>query len=176
MIACKLNSNRYLLVFQTTRRRKLLWIWFRYIMVLMLSNIVTENRRAAVRHFSEFAPCSSHIKFHLANFATYHFDDTKSLANSLWRCYAVICCIFYWKWDKSTFFPNALLKQTRVICWRHSKILISTSNDKRQVWHSVYRASCCNVLMTNEMRNSYNQFYSTVFFSALHVSNESSRS
>ena len=33
-----------------------------------------------------------------------------------------------------------------------------------------------NVLMTNEMHNSYNQFYSTVFLSALRVSNESSRS
>ena len=33
-----------------------------------------------------------------------------------------------------------------------------------------------NVLMTNEMHNSYNQFYSTVFLSALYVSNESSHS
>ena len=30
--------------------------------------------------------------------------------------------------------------------------------------------------MTNEMHNSYNQFYFTVFLSALHVSNESSLS
>ena len=27
----------------------------------------------------------------------------------------------------------------------------------------MYRASYCNVLMTNEMHNSYKQFYSTVF-------------
>ena len=32
------------------------------------------------------------------------------------------------------------------------------------------------MLMTNEMHNSYNQFYFTVFLSALHVSNESSHS
>jgi hypothetical protein len=29
--------------------------------------------------------------------------------------------------------------------------------------------------MTNEMHNSYNQFYFTIFLSALHVSNESGR-
>ena len=40
----------------------------------------------------------------------------------------------------------------------------------------MYRASYCNVLINNEMHNYYNQFYSTVFLSALHVSNESSRS
>ena len=40
----------------------------------------------------------------------------------------------------------------------------------------VYRASYCSVLMNNEMHSSYNQFYSTVFLSALHVSNKSSRS
>ena len=32
------------------------------------------------------------------------------------------------------------------------------------------------MLMINEMHNSYNEVYSTVFLSALHVSNESSRS
>ena len=34
----------------------------------------------------------------------------------------------------------------------------------------------CNLLMTNEMHNSYNQFLFHSFLSALHVSNESSRS
>jgi hypothetical protein len=33
----------------------------------------------------------------------------------------------------------------------------------KPIWRCVYRASYCNVLMTNEMHNSYNQFYSTVF-------------
>ena len=41
----------------------------------------------------------------------------------------------------------------------------------------MYRASDCNMLMTNEMHNSYNQFlFHSFFLSALHVSNESSRS
>ena len=40
----------------------------------------------------------------------------------------------------------------------------------------MYRASYCIVLMTNEMHNSYNQFLFHSFLSALHVSNESSRS
>ena len=44
------------------------------------------------------------------------------------------------------------------------------------VWRCVYRASYCNVLMTNEVHSSYNQFYSTVLCLLLHVSNESSRS
>ena len=29
---------------------------------------------------------------------------------------------------------------------------------RREIWHCVYYASYCNVLMTNEMHNSYNQF------------------
>ena len=33
------------------------------------------------------------------------------------------------------------------------------------IWRCVYRASYCNVLMTNGMHNSYNIFYSTVFCS-----------
>ena len=41
-------------------------------------------------------------------------------------------------------------------------------------WRCVYRASYCNVLMTNQMHNSYNQFFIPQFLSALHVSNESS--
>ena len=41
----------------------------------------------------------------------------------------------------------------------------------------VYRASYCNVLITSEMHNFYNQFILFhSFLSALHVSNESSRS
>ena len=40
----------------------------------------------------------------------------------------------------------------------------------------MYRASYCNVLVTNEMQSSYNQFLFHSFLSALHVSNESSRS
>ena len=40
----------------------------------------------------------------------------------------------------------------------------------------MYRASYCNVLMTNEIHNSYNQFLFHSFLSAVHVSNESSRS
>jgi hypothetical protein len=44
------------------------------------------------------------------------------------------------------------------------------------IWRYTYRASYCNVSMTNEMHNSYNQFYSIVFLSSLHVSKESSRS
>ena len=40
----------------------------------------------------------------------------------------------------------------------------------------MYRALYCNVLMTNEMHNSYNQFLFHSFLSALHVSNEYSRS
>ena len=43
------------------------------------------------------------------------------------------------------------------------------------VWHCVYRASYCNVLITNEMHNSYNQFLFHSL-SALHVANDSSRS
>ena len=34
---------------------------------------------------------------------------------------------------------------------------------KAGIWHCVYRASYCNVLMTNEMHSSYNRFYSAVF-------------
>ena len=44
------------------------------------------------------------------------------------------------------------------------------------VGRCVYRASYCNVLITNEMHNSSNQFLFHSFLSALHVSNESSRS
>ena len=44
------------------------------------------------------------------------------------------------------------------------------------IWLCVYRASYRNVLMTNEMHKSYNQFLFHSFLSALHVSNESSRS
>jgi hypothetical protein len=44
------------------------------------------------------------------------------------------------------------------------------------IWRCVYRASYRNVLMTNKMHNSYNQFLFHSFLSALHVSNESSRS
>ena len=40
----------------------------------------------------------------------------------------------------------------------------------------MYRASYCNVLMTNEMHNSYNQFLFHSFLSALHISKESSLS
>ena len=40
----------------------------------------------------------------------------------------------------------------------------------------MYRASYCNVQNTNEMHNYYNQFLFYSFLSALHVSNESSRS
>ena len=36
--------------------------------------------------------------------------------------------------------------------------------------------SLCDVLMTNEKHNSYNQFLFHSFLSVLHVSNESSRS
>ena len=51
----------------------------------------------------------------------------------------------------------------------------------QSIWHkirdnvTVYRDYSENVLMANEMHNSYNKFYSTVF-SAVHVSNESIRS
>ena len=45
------------------------------------------------------------------------------------------------------------------------------------IWRCVYRASYCNMLMTNDMHSSYNQFlFHSFFLSALHVSNESSRS
>ena len=37
------------------------------------------------------------------------------------------------------------------------------------IWRCVYRASYWNVLMTNEMHNSYNQFYSTVFLCLLYM-------
>ena len=40
----------------------------------------------------------------------------------------------------------------------------------------MYRASYCNVLMTNKTHSSYNQFLFHSFLSALHVSKESSRS
>ena len=40
----------------------------------------------------------------------------------------------------------------------------------------VYHAPYCIVLMTKEMHSSYNQFLFHSFLSALHVSNESSRS
>ena len=40
----------------------------------------------------------------------------------------------------------------------------------------MYHASYCNVLITNEMHNSCNQFLFHSFLSALHVSNESSHS
>ena len=40
----------------------------------------------------------------------------------------------------------------------------------------MYRALYCNVLITNEMHSSYNQFLFHSFLSALHVSNESNRS
>ena len=39
-----------------------------------------------------------------------------------------------------------------------------------------FKQKYCNVLMTNEMHNSYNQFLFHIFLSALHVSNESNRS
>ena len=42
------------------------------------------------------------------------------------------------------------------------------------MWHCVYRASYCNVFMTNEMHSSFNQFLFHSFLSALLVSNESS--
>ena len=51
-----------------------------------------------------------------------------------------------------------------------------TQNDGELIWHCVYRASYCSVLMTNEMHNSYNQVLFHNFLSAVHVSNESSRS
>ena len=40
----------------------------------------------------------------------------------------------------------------------------------------MYKIPVRNVLMTNEMYNSYNQFLFHIFLSDLHVSNESSRS
>ena len=40
----------------------------------------------------------------------------------------------------------------------------------------MYRASYCNVLLTNEKSNSYNQYLFHSFLSALHVSNETSLS
>ena len=46
----------------------------------------------------------------------------------------------------------------------------------RLIWRCVYRASYCNVLMTNEMHNYYSQFLFHSFLSALHVSHVSSRS
>ena len=44
------------------------------------------------------------------------------------------------------------------------------------IWRCMYRASYWNVLMTNKLYNSYNQFLFHSFVSAVHVSNESSRS
>ena len=45
------------------------------------------------------------------------------------------------------------------------------------IWRCRYRASYCNLLITNEIHNSYDHFFIPQFFlSALHVSNESSRS
>ena len=44
------------------------------------------------------------------------------------------------------------------------------------MWRCVYRASYCNVLMTNEMHKFLLSVFLFQFFSALHVSNESSRS
>ena len=53
------------------------------------------------------------------------------------------------------------------------KCLINSKDLLGLIWCCVYRASYCNVLMTNEMHNSYNQFLFHSFPSALHVSNES---
>ena len=61
---------------------------------------------------------------------------------------------------------NNIEVRRRLQC--HTKKLQCFADDKQTF------VMCC-VLMTNEMHNSYNQFYSTVFV-CLHISNESSRS
>ena len=58
----------------------------------------------------------------------------------------------------------------------HGKEPSSYSKFGQFVWCCVYRASYRNVLMSNEMHNSYNKFLFHSLLSALRVSNESSRS
>jgi hypothetical protein len=50
---------------------------------------------------------------------------------------------------------------------------VSPSEDSLK---TIDRGGVCNVLITNDIHSSYNQFYSTFFLSALQVSSESSRS
>ena len=54
--------------------------------------------------------------------------------------------------------------------------LPNVCNSVLDFWRCVYRALYCNVLMTNEMHISYDQFLFHSFLSSLHVSNEASRS
>ena len=72
--------------------------------------------------------------------------------------------------------PQALFPLKNAV-WHFNVKTENKSNETVElIWRCVYRASYCNVLMTNEMYNYYNQFLFHSFLSALHVSNESSRS
>ena len=62
---------------------------------------------------------------------------------------------------------------SRMVFW--NAFICVTSSTCGRIWRCVYRASYCNVLMTNEMHISYNQFLFHSFLSTLHVSKESSR-
>ena len=57
--------------------------------------------------------------------------------------------------------------QDRILAGRQSDFKFSSLQkcicESHQLWRCVYRASYCNVLMTNEMHSPYNQFYSTIF-------------
>ena len=78
---------------------------------------------------------------------------------------------------------NWILKKSGKMVWIECSGFIQIKTNGRfcddgneLIWPCVYRASYCNVLMNNEMHNSYNQFLFHSFLSALHISNESSRS
>jgi hypothetical protein len=84
-----------------------------------------------------------------------------------WNCPSVATTfLLFWRCVYRASYCNVLM-------WR---CVYRASYCNVLMWRCVYRASYCNVLMTNEMHNSYNQFLFRSFFSALHVSNESSRS
>ena len=81
------------------------------------------------------------------------------------------CCHFVMPlWGTEIFIGSMGMNDNQM-----EKIFQST-NSVVLFWHCVYYASCCNVLMTNKMHSSYNQFLFHSFLFAVHVSNKSSRS
>ena len=74
---------------------------------------------------------------------------------ALHQVYSYAFCCF-----TSGIFTWALLFYVRYI---HLRCVYRALYCNVLMWRCVYRASYCNALMTNEMHNSYNQFYSTVF-------------
>ena len=69
-------------------------------------------------------------------------------------------------WGQRNLSGRKYLRSTYVLFTTNHLHSIQVKGDLailKLIWRCVYRASYCNVLMTNEMHSSYNQFYSTVF-------------